>query len=57
MSRRTRVQDQEKAKIERRIQAITAALSLNRGEIDPARLEGLLELIEPAAATPKRAAA
>lgn len=38
---------------DRRIRAITAALSLNRGELDPVKLARLLRLIDraPKAAT------
>jgi hypothetical protein len=42
---------------ERRIEAIKAALTLNRGEIDAARLERLLRLLDAAAAAPRGAAA
>jgi hypothetical protein len=38
-----------------RVGAITAALSLNRGELDPVKLERLLKLLE--SATAKAAAA
>jgi hypothetical protein len=39
---------------DRRLQALAAALTLNRGEIDPAKLAQLLRLVEgePAAARP-----
>jgi hypothetical protein len=40
-----------------RVRGITAALSLNRGELDPAKLERLLSLIEAAPATSRPQAA
>jgi hypothetical protein len=42
-------------KLDPRLSAITAALSLNRGEMDPATLERLLKLLD--GATAKAAAA
>ena len=40
-----------KDKPDRRLSALVTALSLNRGELDPACLERLLRLIEPGPAT------
>jgi hypothetical protein len=37
-------------KLDPRLSAITAALSLNRGEMDPVKLEHLLKLLESATA-------
>jgi hypothetical protein len=42
-------------KLDPRLSAITAALSLNRGEMDPVKLEHLLKLLD--SATAKAAAA
>lgn len=42
-------------KLDPRVSAITAALSLNRGEMDPVKLERLPKLLE--SATAKAAAA
>jgi hypothetical protein len=39
---------------DRRLSALIAALSLNRGELDAAALERLLGLIEPTKPTPAK---